>query len=405
MVQSIECGGSGHGSATTKVRGCNTRKGWVESRQAVIDRGAARVILPNSSDSSLGRIAEHAVIVEQGISRPSAGPSYPPSSTFTECHCQPAVRKIASRINEAELTLRERKRRKCQYSYRKLGDIVLTSVFDAFGNWRVHRKCLSKVLPVSVGWLSAKHLEAVERANAPTLSMTKLQICSCTKKRIDSLIENIILPPECTVTTRAFYAAQDMNFKFKISKPKSQHGLVGQASNRARTKERELFRTFVEMNRQPTGRTISDMKRSHGPVFFMNAVFRTIRMRVDDPDQKSNSVAETFNESLRKTWIDANSVAQEKEFNTVAGSTVETWFKEDFGPRKLVNGILAPSDEYTSIYPHKTDACYTCEILNKDMRSLQQRKKRHEQQDDQGSLLRQEALKEVVSEVQEVEEL
>ena len=53
----------------------------------------------------------------------------------------------------------------------------------------------------------------------------------------------------------------------------------------------------------------------------------------------------TFNESLRKTWIDANPVAQKKEFSTVAGSTVETWLKEDFGPRKLVNGILAPSDE------------------------------------------------------------
>lgn len=64
-----------------------------------------------------------------------------------------------------------------------------------------------------------------------------------------------------------------MNFKFKISKLESQHGLAGVESNRAGFEEREMFKKFFQMTKKPTKPTICVKKRSHGTVFNMNEVF------------------------------------------------------------------------------------------------------------------------------------
>ena len=387
------------------------RKNWVEERLKVKETGVARVVLSTGTEERPARAVEQENIMSRGQSRVRSstlhGSSDSGGKEKGECNCAPVVRKILARLPEAMLTLREQKRRKCKYSYRRLSSIIISSAFDVFGNWMVHRKCLHNVLTVSMGWLSAKHAEAVERAGAPTKSMTKSDICQSSRKVINELIENIVLPPDCTVTARSYFTAQKMDFTFKVAKPASKHGLSGQVSNRSRTSDRELFRKFVISNRQPTGRTVTDTRRSHGPVYHLNAMYTSIRPRSDDVSDMATSFAATFNDSLRKNWItqDPEPGKNPKEFKEVSAATVETWLKEDFGARQLKKGVLVSSPEYSTLYPHKTDACATCEILNKDLRSLLQRYKTHQQQDDQGSLLRQQVLREVEEEIEEVKEL
>jgi len=69
--------------------------------------------------------------------------------------------------------------------------------------------------------------------------------------------------------------------------------------------------------------------------------------------------------------------------------------KEFFGSVLRVYGKAVPSEVHTTLYPHKTDTCSTCECLRADFRSARQAVKLHEQQGDKGYLIRQQSSSEV----------
>eukprot|EP00171_Calliarthron_tuberculosum_P003814 IDg3814t1 len=76
----------------------------------------------------------------------------------------------------------------------------------------------------------------------------------------------------------------------------------------------------------------------------------------------------------------------------VSPRTIERWMKELYGKRTVVDGRLVFNDKYTSLYPHKFDACGDCERLKDDKQTIEQSFKRHRQQNDQGTLSRQAAI-------------
>lgn len=113
-------------------------------------------------ESSHSRVVEQGLIVVENH-----------LSDGDECKCEPFIEKIKSRFNEALLTKREHKRRTRMNRYRKLGKSMVESAFNACVNWLVHGKFLLNVLPVSMGWFSARHSEAIEKDGAPTQSITE----------------------------------------------------------------------------------------------------------------------------------------------------------------------------------------------------------------------------------------
>lgn len=324
-------------------------------------------------------------------------------STQQEQHCSAIRDSICKRLPDAMFTTYEQKSRKREYSYSRLSAIILELAFDANGRWLCHRKCLSKDLTdnnviVSHTWLTDKHNEAIKLSGLRTEYIMKSDIASCPEKRMNKLIENIILPPECTVTARLFYRAQGMDYRFKIARPdKTMHKLIGNHSNRARQLERDRFREFVKAHRQQNGRTMQKDNRSHGAVYYLDSSISCIRPH--DPGNDTSSLVFKFNQALEAEWNSHIAIRTSKPFKPVSATAVDGWMKQYFGSMTVVNGVRVCSSEHTTAFPHKTDACARCEILKISIRSLQQRKKRHEQQSDQGSITRQEALRDIKIEI------
>lgn len=69
------------------------------------------------------------------------------------------------------------------------------------------------------------------------------------------------------------------------------------------------------------------------------------------------------------------------------------WLRALSGSTKRVNGSCVASDEHGTLYPHKKDACATCEMFHADLRSEKQALKRHMQQHDQESPVRRDAIR------------
>lgn len=327
-------------------------------------------------------------------------------STEEEERCAEIISAIVKMLPDAKFTAYERKRRKREYSYARLSEIILLRAFDANGRWMLHRKCLSEALlaqnlKVSNSWLSDKHSEAIKLSGLRTDYMTKSQIASCPERRMYKLISNIILPPECTLSGRLFYRSQSMDYKFKIARPdKTMHKLIGNESNRARLLERDRFRAFVKANRQPNGRTMHRDNRSHGSSYYLDSTIA--RVKPKDPSDDNSSLVFKFNKALESEWNTHISYEINKPFKPVSATAVDAWMKQDFGSMVVANGVRVSSAEHTTVFPHKTDACARCEVLKTSIRSLQQRKKRHEQQSDQGSLTRQDVLRDVRNEIDDV---
>lgn len=63
-------------------------------------------------------------------------------------------------------------------------------------------------------------------------------------------------------------------------------------------------------------------------------------------------------------------------FTTLAATTVHR------------GGTYGPSEQHTTIFPHKTDACALCVLFSSDVARAEQSLKRHKQQADQGTLSR-----------------
>lgn len=236
----------------------------------------------------------------------------------------------------------------------------------------------------------------------PTDTMTKMEISS--SKRFDVLLENIVLHVGCMTSVKSFFHAQEMYYKFQVCRTdKHVHGLLGEESNRARPHERERFGKFIMSHRKPTGRIIQNDGRSYGEIDHIDSVFTCIRPYTDSDADRRSSIVGTFNIALEKERVAMPPITGNAHItlNRVCATSVETWMWLDFGPSKFFEHRKVASEEHTTFYAHKKDVCTRCEVLNGNVRSLTKRNRRHEQQPDQGTLTRQNAISDLAEAIKE----
>jgi len=267
------------------------------------------------------------------------------------------------------------------YNYARLGLLVTTLLFDARGNWLVHERCARVFLGVSNSWMANRHKLAIQAARAPIDVMTKSEIAAHCNP--DATINRIIRPDSCLLSLRQYFMNSPMNTRFELTSKVSDHGLAGSPSNRRKRKERALFLAFVNKHRSPTGRTADKSGRYHGAAYYLDAKWVVLR-----PGRSKNGVVDNrrcFSEDFNHSLV-SNGLPR------VHPDVPLRWLRELFGSTRRIEGILRPSDEHTTAFPHKTDACATCELLQADTRHSKQVLRRHEQQEDQGTIDRQSAV-------------
>lgn len=166
------------------------------------------------------------------------------------------------------------------------------------------------------------------------------------------------------------------------------------------------FQKFIIANRQPTGRTIQLDGRAHGAVFYLDVSLTSFRPNAENEEDMFCSVVFRFIKALGSHWVAPPQLYRKpvKRFQSVAATTLERWMKADIGTLKLVDECRVPSDDHTTIYPHKTDACARCEIMCAELDYLSQGKQRHEKQNDIGSLRPPDVIKEIKDEIFDIEE-
>lgn len=156
--------------------------------------------------------------------------------------------------------------------------------------------------------------------------------------------------------------------------------LTGNKSNNRKDPARDVFAILVERNSAPNGRTRDSDGRSHAPPRYLDARFKFIYSK------KKEETHITFYEKVVKAMKTAsNFVAKPKRVISVA--TARDWLKELFRKRVLENGKLVLNDKYTSLYPHKSDACGDCERMKSDLKSGANELMRHRQKGDWGTPL------------------
>ena len=323
----------------------------------------------------------------------SAGKSRISVDADGRCSCKSVIASFADRFSPARRMARERRRAEesgvCkggqnEFNDARLGPIVVELLFDGGGNAVVHEKCVRAFLGVSNSWLASRHKAAIKASQAPTVIMTKAEISS--SPIADDIINRIIRPDTCLLSLSQFFSSSAGDSRFRLLATYTSHALSVRLSNRMKQSERELFVAFVRAHRTPTGCTSDKSGRYHGAAYYSDAKWTVMRCVGDN-----KGVGET-RLSFSAAFIEALVASGMPKVNN---EVPLRWLKEYFSSTRRVDGMMVPSEEHTTRYQHKTDACSTCECLRSDLRSARQVVKCHAQQSDQGFLIRQQAIAEV----------
>ena len=133
-------------------------------------------------------------------------------------------------------------------------------------------------------------------------------------------------------------------------------------------------------NSTPTGRTADKHGRFHGAANYLNSTWTVLRSSRSDTNKRP-SFSSAFNEALSSAGL-----------QTLHPDVPLRWLRELFGATKKVDGCYVPSDKYTTLDHHNTDACSTCCFYAADLRQARQCLKRHLQQPDQATMERIDAV-------------
>lgn len=354
-------------------------------------RGARRMSVPEPYENGLAKAPSEAASFRGTGRRPIGAGS---------CRCLQVLESFSPQFDAAKRTARElqlasrgttsggKQNARSLYNYARLGSVVIDVLFDGRGNWMVHEACARGFLNVSNWWLARCHNRSIAMAHTPTVKMTKSSIAS--SSNVDSLVDRIRRPDDCLLSARQYFKASSLSTVFEVTSS-DEHRLVGAPSNRAKVAERKLFQAFVRANRSPTGRTADKNGRYHGATFYLDSKWVVLR------NGRTNDSRPSFSAS----FIAALEAAG---YPAVHSDIPLRWLRDYFGSTMRLHGSYVSSDQHTTLYPHKTDACSTCEFFSSDIRTAKQSLKRHLQQPDQASMQRQDAIQEVKTTIAHLED-
>jgi hypothetical protein len=254
----------------------------------------------------------------------------------------------------------------CRYNLVRLKTYLVNSCFEASGTALVHHLCLKAALGVGSGFVSACHAAAIRWSQNATVNITKKLFISL------KLNEEDLLRKEGSVRCHTQYLKSlEDDAEVTVVARASQHALRGKLSNRRLSEQRDLFRTWVVLNRAPTGRTKDAGGRFHGAEyhFLSKLKYTLVQSGRDAPTDDAEVVELAFAAALR---------AVQPTLKVPCGTTIRNWLNEDFG-------IGSKHEEagpggHTVKFPHQTDACASCASWNVDINSIKQSIKRHKQQ-------------------------
>lgn len=317
------------------------------------------------------------------------------------CSCPDVLKHLQSRFNVALRTKLESERMKraggagepSRYNYVRLFDVAVDALFDNFGNYVVHRFCAARALGVSEYWMTRAHKSAVEILNAPTTEVRRSDI----NPSDQAVLSRIVLPVESVLSVGRYLSSLGPSDPVVLLRDRrSLHGLAGKKSNNARTKAEEFFLAFGMRNSSPNGRTPDKHGRPHGTFRYFDAKYTLI------VDRNSEDSASAFcNDVVRSMKRVQHFIDHPKDLVSVR--TVERWIPKHFGTRILVDGKVVYNPNSCMKYPHKSDACSDCERRRGDRQSLVQTLRRHKQQSDLGTKPRQDVIKTIEKEIEDLD--
>lgn len=382
--------GAGDHGDVDKVAAAPSAKRRKQTRLSFLQRGemegarssgSGRRTLPERYANGTPRVSLEAVSV-RGASKTS-------TIVAGQCRCIPMLRTFDARLVGARRTAREKqyvenggnKKGTAQevYNYARLGAAVVELLFDGRGNWVVHEACARRHLNVSNWWLARCHRRALNAAQSPIKKMTKSDMLS--SPNLDTLVCRILRPEGCLLSTLQYFRAANGDDEMEVVDNVTEHGLAGMVSNHRKVAERAKFVAFVRAHRSPTGRTADKWGRFHGAAYYLDSKWVVLRSSRNNPLDTRLSFSSSFNAALVAAGLPM-----------VHGDIPLRWLKALFRSTKKIEGTVVPSDEHTTLYPHKTDACATCGFFLADIRQAQMVLKRHRQQNDQASLERRQAI-------------
>eukprot|EP00171_Calliarthron_tuberculosum_P004486 IDg4486t1 len=261
-----------------------------------------------------------------------------------------------------------------KYNLSRLAPIATSLFFDPAGNFVYHGVCICKKFGLGKNWLSSTHRRAVSLSKVPVIKVKKQNL----SKVDDELLQRIVLPEGVCMSRKEYLISRESQDSISLVRDRSNlHGLSGTSSNRTAKHAREFVVAFTRQNCSPNGRTRDSHGRFHGAPNYLDAKFllyskeRQGEQRLAFTDECVSSMAkvEPFLSNPRLL---------------IKPRTVRAILSELFGKVKFVDGLPVYNEEYTVLYPQKTDACSDCVRISQQMASDRQSLKRHESQSDCG---------------------
>lgn len=250
--------------------------------------------------------------------------------------------------------------------------IAIEVFFDANGNWVYHSQCIRTFFGFSTNWSAAIHAAAVALFMSPTVKIIKRLLGN----NVDSVMRRLVVPEWCTLSPLKYLKSLDNHAEVTLNAERqSFHGLVGQPSNNSKTKSRQFVISFVRGNSAPNGRTPDKHGRCYGARLYLDARFLVYKKK-DEADTRL-----AFSTAVVRAMSSIEPFLSNPKMR-VTPRTAYQMFREEFGRRRVVNGVSEHNNNFTTIYPHKSDACADCVRYREQVRSDRQTLKRHQQQMD-----------------------
>lgn len=217
---------------------------------------------------------------------------------------------------------------------------------------------------------------AVQQRHAPKERVLVYSITSMTAAARAHFLTRVLRPNDCSLTTEQLIHSLPNDGAVVIKIITRMHKLIGKPSNAAKGDARTAFINFVRLRRSPTGTTVDASGRMHGAAFYLCAKWDTLRplYNAASPD------------TLPSFFFDFIAALEGSGIKPPSSRSIARWFDADFGSTSQRGGVSVASQEHTSVFPHATDACATCVVLNADVARSEQSLKRHKQQEDQRSM-------------------
>lgn len=198
----------------------------------------------------------------------------------------------------------------------------------------------------------------------------------------DGLVRRILRPDGRLLPLHQYFSGACSGTVLHVVSDRVAHGLMGVLSNRAEGAERTKFVAFVQANRTSTGRTADNNERYDRAAHYLDSKWVVLR-----PNQRARTDSRlSFSSGFNAALVSAGLPALHEDIPL-------RWLRAMFGSTKRVGGQSSSLEDHTTLHPHKTDACATCNFFSADLLQAQQTLKRHLQQPDQGAMDRQSAIK------------